>query len=321
MSHPANICREPFLDLWLDILETIVGLIFHHLIAQSNWYYTKEYDRPDVYVLVVVTVAGCVRVDKPVTLTDARQWLEVECEVSNPVETVRTRLSTDVLDDLGAIHGIFKKVVEALREAMILETCGLAGIEEPCEDLRNKRDTRHPSPETADSELAGEVRSGEEDEGKGQESNQPFDRVIGKRPSNKGRGLGNIGLKWGCRGVPSHSIQLFRGVKTHEQLQHHVSRPIVQHIRQQRPLYHARQRHHLERTGAAQMVLPITEIGQMEERVQQHRGPHLETEGNSQLGKWPETWDEMSKIMTGLHKMTGISSTFRRILVKVRENY
>jgi hypothetical protein len=29
---------------------------------------------------------------------------------------------------LGAIHGIFKKVVEALREAMILETCGLAGM-------------------------------------------------------------------------------------------------------------------------------------------------------------------------------------------------
>ncbi|KAJ6547031.1 hypothetical protein B0H19DRAFT_1237717 [Mycena capillaripes] len=28
----------------------------------------------------------------------------------------------------GAICGIFKKVVEALREAMILETCGLAGI-------------------------------------------------------------------------------------------------------------------------------------------------------------------------------------------------
>lgn len=80
---------------------------------------------------------------------------------------------------------------------MILETCGLAGmwvealrkvlrvrglagkhLEEPCEDLRNKKYTRHPSPETADSELAGEVRSGEEDEGKGQESNQPFDRVM-----------------------------------------------------------------------------------------------------------------------------------------------
>ncbi|KAJ7832430.1 hypothetical protein B0H14DRAFT_3712250 [Mycena olivaceomarginata] len=73
------------------------------------------------------------------------------------------------------------------------------------------------------------------------------------------------------------SIQLFRGVKTREQ-QHHVPRPIVQHIRQQRPLHHARQRHHLERMGAAQMVPLITEIGQTEERVQQHRWPHLETE-------------------------------------------
>ncbi|KAJ7787438.1 hypothetical protein B0H14DRAFT_2629300 [Mycena olivaceomarginata] len=80
-----------------------------------------------------------------------------------------------------------------------------------------------------------------------------------------------------------HSIQLFRGVKTRKQLQHHVPRPIVQHIRQQRPLHHARQRHHLERMGAAQMVPLITEIGQMEARVQQHRGPHLETEGISQL--------------------------------------
>ncbi|KAJ7892106.1 hypothetical protein B0H14DRAFT_3691459 [Mycena olivaceomarginata] len=56
------------------------------------------------------------------------------------------------------------------------------------------------------------------------------------------------------------------GVKTHEQLQHHVPRPIVQLIRQQRPLHHACQRHHLERMGAAQMVPLITEIGQMEER-------------------------------------------------------
>ncbi|KAJ7848745.1 hypothetical protein B0H14DRAFT_3138183 [Mycena olivaceomarginata] len=74
------------------------------------------------------------------------------------------------------------------------------------------------------------------------------------------------------------SIQLFRGVKTREQLQHHVPRLIVQHIRQQRPLHHARQQHHLERMGTAQIVPLITEIGQMEERVQQHRGPHLETE-------------------------------------------
>jgi hypothetical protein len=116
-----------------------------------------------------------------------QQWVEVECEVSNPVETggrkkcidkhtscshnlenpcctVRTHLSTDVLDDLGAIYGIVKKV-EALREAMILESCGLAGVwvealrkvlrarglvgehlEEPCGDLRKKERSETSKP-------------------------------------------------------------------------------------------------------------------------------------------------------------------------------
>ncbi|KAJ7348010.1 hypothetical protein DFH08DRAFT_808778 [Mycena albidolilacea] len=74
-------------------------------------------------------------------------------------------LSTNILDGLGAIYGIVKKVVEALREAMILETCGLAGmqvealskvlrargfagkhLEEPCEDLRSKERSETPKP-------------------------------------------------------------------------------------------------------------------------------------------------------------------------------
>ncbi|KAJ7302909.1 hypothetical protein DFH08DRAFT_826229 [Mycena albidolilacea] len=60
-------------------------------------------------------------------------------------------------DNLGAIYGIFKKVVEALREAMILETCGLAGItlrglveQGEIQDIQTQRWW------TANSELAGE---------------------------------------------------------------------------------------------------------------------------------------------------------------------